>query len=71
VLFRSAKKIDIPIWTPDDINADPARIGKIGSATVVTGTIIPSLKGDNEQITGTQEEIAETLFSKLRQQNII
>ena len=66
-----AKKIEIPIWTPDDISADPARIGKIGSATVVTGTIIPSLKGDNEQITGTPEEIAETLFSKLRQQNII
>jgi len=66
-----AKKIEIPVWTPDDINADPARIGKIGSATVVTGTIIPSLKGDNEHITGTPEEIAETLFLKLRRQNII
>jgi len=66
-----AKKIDIPVWTPDDINADPMRIGKIGSATIVTGTFTPSLKGDNEQITGTPEEIAEILFAKLRHQNVI
>ncbi|HGJ65490.1 TPA: electron transfer flavoprotein subunit beta/FixA family protein [bacterium] len=66
-----AKKADIPVWTPDDINADPARIGKNGSATVVTGTFTPSLKGKNEILEGTPEEIAETLFSRLREQNLI
>ncbi len=66
-----AKKIDIPVWTPEDIDADPARIGKSGSATVVTGTFTPSLRGKNEIISGTPEEIAEKLFEKLRESNII
>jgi len=66
-----AKKIEIPIWTPEDINADLARIGKNGSATVVTGTSTPSLRGTNEQISGTPDEIGDTLFTILRQRNII
>jgi electron transfer flavoprotein beta subunit len=66
-----AKKVEIPVWTPEDVDADPARIGKNGSATVVTGTFTPSLRGENQQITGTPEEIAETLFARLRQQNVI
>ena len=66
-----AKKAEIPIWTPDDIDADPDRIGKNGSATAVTGTFTPSLKGKNEILEGSPEEIAEMLFSKLREQNLI
>lgn len=66
-----AKKVEIPIWIPEDIGADPAKIGKNGSATVVTGTFTPNLRGDSEMLSGTPEEIAEALFSKLRQQNII
>lgn len=66
-----AKKVDIPVWAPEDIDADLTRIGKSGSATVVTGTFTPSLRGKNERILGTPEEIAEILFEKLRKQNII
>ncbi len=66
-----AKKAEIPVWTPDDIDADPERIGKNGSATAVTGTFTPSLKGKNEILEGSPEEIAETLFSRLREQNFI
>jgi electron transfer flavoprotein alpha/beta subunit len=66
-----AKKAEIPVWTPEDIDADLARIGKNGSATVVTGTFTPSLKGKNEQLEGSPEEIAEILFAKLRELNLI
>ena len=66
-----AKKVEIPVWTPETIDADINRIGKNGSATVVTGTFTPSLRGKNEILTGTPEEIAETLFAKLRGLNLI
>ncbi|MGB9596051.1 MAG: electron transfer flavoprotein subunit beta/FixA family protein [Candidatus Poribacteria bacterium] len=66
-----AKKTEIPIWTPETIDADIDKIGKNGSATVVTGTFTPSLRGKNEMLTGTTEEIAETLFARLREQNLI
>jgi len=66
-----AKKVDIPIWKPEDIDADPARIGKDGSPTDVIETFTPEPRGDSQQLSGTPEEIAEALFALLRQQNII
>jgi len=66
-----AKKVDIPIWKPEDIDADPARIGKDGSPTDVIETFTPEPRGDSQQLSGTPEEIAEALFTLLRQQNII
>lgn len=66
-----AKKAEIPVWTPDNIDADPERIGKNGSATVVTGTFSPSLKGKNEVLEGSPEEIADMLFNRLREQNLV
>jgi electron transfer flavoprotein beta subunit len=66
-----AKKVEIPIWKPEDIDADPARIGKNGSPTDVIETFAPEPRGDSQQLSGTPEEIAQALFALLRQQNII
>jgi electron transfer flavoprotein beta subunit len=66
-----AKKVNIPIWKPEDIDADLARIGKDGSPTDVIETFTPEPRGDSQQLSGTPEEIAEALFALLRQQNII
>ncbi len=66
-----AKKTEIPFWAPEDIDADLTRIGKIGSPTDVIRTYNPEPRGDNEQLSGEPEEIAEALFAILRQQNII
>jgi electron transfer flavoprotein beta subunit len=66
-----AKKVEIPIWKPEDIDADPARIGKNGSPTDVIETFTPEPRGDSQQLSGTPEEIAQALFALLRQQNII
>ncbi len=66
-----AKKAEIPIWTPETIDADISKIGKSGSATVVTGTFTPSLRGKNEILSGTPEEVAEKLFARLREQKLI
>ena len=66
-----AKKVEIPIWTPEDIDADLTRIGRTGSPTDVIRTFTPEPRGDSEQLSGEPEEIAEALFDRLRQQNII
>jgi electron transfer flavoprotein beta subunit len=66
-----AKKAEIPVWKPEDIDADPARIGKNGSPTSVIRTFNPEPRSDSERLSGTPGEIAEALFSRLRKQNII
>ena len=66
-----AKKAEIPFWVPEDIGADLERIGKVGSPTDVIRTFNPEPRGDNEQLLGEPREIAEALFVRLRQQNII
>ncbi len=66
-----AKKAEILMWKPEDIDADPERIGKGGSPTEVIRTFTPEPRGDSEQLSGEPEEIAEALFGKLRKQNIV
>ena len=66
-----AKKAEILMWKPEDIDADPARIGKGGSPTEVIRTFTPEPRGDSEELSGEPEEIAEALFGRLRDQNII
>ena len=66
-----AKKAEITFWNPEDIDADLSRIGKTGSPTDVIKTFTPKPRTDNEQLTGTPEEMAEILFESLREQNII
>lgn len=66
-----AKKVQIPIWKPEDIDADMTRIGREGSRTVVIKTFSPEPRGESEQLSGAPDEIAEVLFARLRRQNII
>jgi len=66
-----AKKTEIPVWTPEDIDADMTRIGKDGSPCVVIKTFTPEPRGDSEQLSGEPEDIAEALFERLRKQNIV
>jgi electron transfer flavoprotein alpha/beta subunit len=66
-----AKKFEIPAWKPEDIDADLAKIGMDGSACSVIETFTPEPRGDSEQLSGTPEEIAEALFARLRQQNVL
>ena len=66
-----AKKAEILMWKPEDIDADSTKIGKDGSPTEVIRTFTPEPRGDSEQLSGEPEEIAEALFGRLREQNII
>jgi electron transfer flavoprotein beta subunit len=66
-----AKKVEVPVWKPEDINADLAKIGMDGSACSVIETFTPEPRGDSQHLSGTPEEIAEALFARLRQQNVL
>ena len=66
-----AKKAEILMWKPEDIDADSTKIGKDGSPTEVIRTFTPEPRGDSEKLSGEPEEIAEALFGRLREQNII
>ena len=66
-----AKKAEIPIWTPEDIDADETKIGKTGSPTDVIRTFNPKPRGEGRQLTGEPQEIAEALFAELRDRNIL
>ena len=61
--IRNADQAEIRLLTAADLNADPERIGKAGSATQVVRTFTPAFTGGAERITGTSKEAA----SKIRE----
>lgn len=68
----AAQKITIPVWSPDDIGADPAKIGLDGSPTRVVKTEPPPARQKASQcITGPSSECAAQLLYTLRQRSLI
>lgn len=66
-----AKKMEIPIWTANDINVHPDRVGLRGSPTQVVKIFTPTRFKKGEVISGGPEEQAAVLIDKLRSQQII
>jgi electron transfer flavoprotein beta subunit len=62
-----AKSYQVPTWSAADIAADPERIGLKGSPTQVVKIFTPQRRGKGETLQGSPEEIASTLFDKLRE----
>lgn len=61
-----AKKAEIPVWGPEEIEADEARIGLKGSPTQVWRTFEPERHRKSEMLTGTPSEQAAALWDRLR-----
>jgi len=66
-----AKKAEIMTWTAKDIGADDKKIGMTGSPTQVVRIFAPEVSKKGEIIEGKPAEIAEKLFSKLKESKII
>jgi electron transfer flavoprotein beta subunit len=67
----AAKKKDITKWTAADLGVDTAQVGA-NSRTTVIGVAPPPPRIAGEMITGeTPDEIAEKLFKKLRDNQVI
>ena len=67
-----AKKMNIPVWSAQDVNADPKVIGLKGSPTQVRRIFTPPRRTDGEIIqAGSPSEAASILVKKLLDAKIV
>jgi electron transfer flavoprotein beta subunit len=62
----AAKKARIPVWTAEEIQADPEKIGLAGSPTRVVRIFTPPVRAGGEVLDGTPEEAAAALIARLK-----
>ena len=58
--MKRARKLDIPVWSPEDIEADLTRLGLKGSPTRVVKIASPKVTRETETITAVTPEEMET-----------
>ncbi len=66
-----AKKAEIPVWGPEDLDVDQSSIGLDGSPTQVWKTFIPDPRVQGEIFTGEVTEQVQTLVQRLLEKNIV
>jgi len=66
-----ARKAQIPVWTVEDIGADPSRVGLEGSPTQVVRVFSPERRAGGEILQGEPEEVADKLVEKLEAMGVI
>lgn len=62
----AARKADIPVWSAEDIGAEPGMIGLDGSPTKVVKIFTPVARKGGEILTGEPGEVVEQLVERLR-----
>ncbi len=66
-----AKKLEIPVWSAEDIGADPGRIGLKGSPTQVWKIFTPEFRKKGEIVEGEPREQANRLVAEIRKLKIV
>lgn len=64
-----AKKIEIPVLSPADVDAEEDRIGLTGSPTMVVKVFTPEIQKESEIFTGSLEQSVDKLTDRIK--NII
>jgi len=68
----AAKKAEIPHWGPEDIDADPKRIGATGSPTMVEEVFAPELKKEGRIYSEDQmEEAIEKVIEAMEKMGVL
>jgi electron transfer flavoprotein beta subunit len=68
----ASQKCEIPVWKPDDIGADPVKLGLNGSPTRVVKTQPPDPRQtETIRIEGTPQECARSLVRELRLRSLV
>jgi len=67
----AAKKKAIPVWGPDDIEADPSLCGLDGSPTNVVRTFLPERHHEGEMLQGDTEAVVTRLVGKLHKLELV
>ncbi|RKY62178.1 MAG: electron transfer flavoprotein subunit beta [Candidatus Latescibacterota bacterium] len=66
-----ARKAQIPVWTVQELGADPSRVGLAGSPTQVVRVFTPERRAQGEILQGEPEEVADKLVEKLEAMGVI
>ena len=66
-----ARKADIPVWGPEDIDVGGDQIGLNGSPTYVARIFAPERKGSGKIFRGDAEEAVDQLIHELRSGKLI
>ncbi len=59
------------VWTAQDLDLEPQKVGAAGSATQIRATTVPEPKGPPEMLTGSPQEQARALVGRLRAKNLV
>ena len=62
---------EVPIYSANDVGADPVKIGLSGSPTQVVRTFIPDLSHQSEWLQGNVSEQADALIDRMLEKKII
>lgn len=69
---RAARRAEIPVWKPEDIGADPGKIGLKSSPTQVVKTAPPAARrAETLKIDGSSEEAANVFVSELIRRKLV
>jgi len=67
----AARKAEIPVWTAEDIAADPDCLGLEGSPTMVVEIFTPAPREGGKFIDGEPADVAAQLIAELKEQKLL
>lgn len=67
----AARKAEIPVWTADDIDADPDCLGLEGSPTMVVEIFTPTPREGGKIFEGEPADVAAQLIAELKEQKLL
>jgi electron transfer flavoprotein beta subunit len=67
----AAKKAEIPVWTAEDVEADPDSLGLEGSPTMVVEIFTPPPRTGGKLIEGEPVDVAAQLIAELKEQKLL
>jgi electron transfer flavoprotein beta subunit len=67
----NAKKAQIPVWKPEDINAPAEKLGLQGSPTQVVKVFSPPHREGGQKWEGEPDELADKLLGVLKEMEIV
>jgi electron transfer flavoprotein beta subunit len=67
----AARKAEIPVWTAEDIEADPDSLGLEGSPTMVVEIFTPPPRPGGKLIEGEPADVAAQLIAELKEQKLL
>ena len=67
----SAQSKPLEVFSAQDLDLDPEKIGQKGSPTIVSGLFMPEIKRRREILSGEPEEVVDRLIDGLREMGVL